>query len=57
MVKVKSIQKLSIKKNKFTNLIIAGLDASPQIVYVTFARHLAFGSVLGLYLSRKGGVE
>ena len=36
---------------------IAGLDAAPELAIVTFTRHVAYGAVLGLYLSRKGGVE
>ena len=36
---------------------IAGLDATPDLAVVTFTRHVAYGAVLGLYLSRKGNVE
>ena len=36
---------------------IAGLDATPELAVVTFTRHIAYGAVLGLYLSRKGVVE
>lgn len=36
---------------------IAGLDAAPELAVVTFTRHVAYGVVLGLYLSRKGSVE
>ena len=36
---------------------IAGIDVAPEMMYVTLARHVAFGAVLGLYLSQKGVVE
>ena len=36
---------------------IAGIETAPEIAIVTFSRHIAFGAVLGLYLSRKGDVE